>query len=275
MPPGAARVDFIEQLERQTLRQLTQAIQDLSLYFKEMFETTPIPYGVSRTAHLARLTEHLVRRAVDRAAIQPLDDYYEGDVDSRRVRWCPTARGTVAQDLRVDAKAEGEQSRLRPSASQFSMRAEIAVINPQTGLPRTVRQDRIVVPHILLPTQLGNPRPAPGDDSESVAAITTIIFVALYYKPTLQSIILVASPHAELQDRYNPDAATNHLWGAGPAPDDPRGTRINLGKLRANPFSTWRVQELVYPDPDEITFSAPVWVDGPPRTDEPFAFMPA
>jgi hypothetical protein len=275
VPAGSARVDFIEQLERQTLRQLTQSIQELSWYFKEMFDTTPVPYGVSRTAHLARLTEHLVRRAVDRAAIQPLDDYYEGDFDSRRVRWCPTYLGTVAQDLRVDAKAESERSRVRPSASQFSLKAEIEVTSPQTGLTRTVVQDRIVVPHIALPTQLGITGAPPADGSESVAAITTVVFVALFYKPSLRSIILVASPHAELQGRYNPDSAANYIWAAGPAPDDPRVTRINLKKLRANPFSSWRVQELVYPDPTGITFTAPVWVDGPPLTSQPFAFMPA
>jgi len=275
LPPGPTRIDFIEGLERQTLRQLTQSIQELSMYFKDMFDTTPIPYGVSRTAHLARLTEHLVRRAVDRAAIQPLDDYYEGDFDSRRVRWCPTSWGTVAQDLRVDAKAESERSRIRPSASQFSMRAEIAVTSSQTGLLRTVTQDRIVVPHILLSTQLGTTGGPPSDESEAVAAITTVIFIALYYRSTLRSIVLVASPHADLQNRYNPDAATNHIWAAGPAPDDPRGTRINLKKLRANPFSAWRVQELVYADPDQITFTTPVWVDGPPRTEQPFAFKPA
>jgi hypothetical protein len=131
------------------------------------------------------------------------------------------------------------------------------------------------VPHILLPTQLGTEGDPPADGSESVAAITTVVFVALYYKPTLRSIILVASPHAELQSRYNPDPATNHIWAAGPAPDDPRGTRINLKKLRANPFSSWRVQELVYPDPGRISFTTPRWVDGPSVASTAFAFKQA
>jgi len=274
VPEGAEREDFIEQLERQTLRQLTQSIQELSYYFKNMFESTRVPYGVTRTAHLARLTEHLVRRAVDRASIQPLDDYYEGDFDSRRVRWCPTTAGTVAQDLRVDAKAESERSRVRPSASQFSLKAEIAVKNPKTGATRMVVQERIVVPHTMLPTQVST-SDAPGAASSQVAAITTVIFVALFYNPDLRSIVLVASPHAELQGRYNPDTVTNHIWAAGPAPGDQRRTRINLKRLRSNPYSSWRVQELVYPNPAEISFTKPVWIDGPPKTEAVFSFIPA
>lgn len=274
VPAGADRTDFIEQLERQSLRQLTQAIQELSRYFKDMFDNTPIPYGVSKTAHLARLTEHLVRRAVDRAAIQPLDDYYEGDFDSRRVRWCPTSVGTIAQDLRVDAKAESERSRLRPSASQYSMRAHIEVTNRQ-GVTRTVRQDRIVPPHIMLPTQTSTADTPVSSNPKPVAAITTVLFVALFYKPKLRSIILIASPHQELQERYNPSPLINHIWQAGPGVDDARATRINLKLLLANPYSSWRVQELVYPDQDQLSFTKPVWADGPPRTEHSFAFVPA
>jgi hypothetical protein len=271
VPAGDARFEFIEQLERQSLRQLTQGIQELSRYFKDLFDNTPIPYGVSRTAHLARLTEHLVRRAVDRASIQPLDDYYEGDFDSRRVRWCPTTIGAVAQDLRVDAKAESERSRLRPSASQYSMRAHIEVTN-RAGVTRTVRQDRIVPPHILLPTQIDTDH-APAS-TDRVAAITTVLFVALFYKPKLRSIILIASPHQELQERYNPSPGINHIWQAGPGVDDARATRINLKLLQANPYSPWRVQELVYPDQDQLSFTRPIWVDGPPRAEHKFAFVP-
>lgn len=45
LPPGNERIAFIEELERQTLRQVTQAIQELSLYFKRMFDTTAKPYA--------------------------------------------------------------------------------------------------------------------------------------------------------------------------------------------------------------------------------------
>lgn len=270
VPPGPQRIALVEQVERQTLRQLTQSVQELSLYFKRLFDTTPVPYGVSKSAHTARLAEHLVRSAVDRANIAPIDDFYEGDFDVRRVRWCPTVFGTLAQDLRVDAKASTERSRIRPSASQFSMPATIT--EPQSG--RVVQNRRTVNPHIVLrPRVVGGPKRS--ERTQAIAAITTVIYVHLHYKPLLKSILLVASPHAYLRRRYNPSSAVNHIWSVGPEPNDPRAVRLNIGLLSANPYSPWRVQELRYSDPREISFADPLWIDGPPRAGHPFAYIPA
>lgn len=261
VPAGPERIAFIEMLEKQTLRQIVQAVQELSLYYKRLFDTTPIPFGVDRDAHFSRLSEHLVRRAVDRAEIRPLDDYYEGEFDVRRVRWFPTPVGTVAQDLLVDAKASTETTRTRLSANQFPMPAEVLLPDG-----RIIRSGRSIAAHTIIrprvipafagPRQLSRTNP--------IAAITTTIFIHLHYatRPQqLRSIFLIAAPHQYLRRRYNPSWRTNHLWGAGPGPDDARRTRLNFRRLRENPFSRWRLQHLAYPNPARMSHTDPLWVD--------------
>jgi hypothetical protein len=259
VPAGPRRIEFIENLERETLRQLTQSVQEMSLYFKRLFDTTPVPFGVDRDSHFSRLCEHLVRRAVDRADIEPLDDYYEGEFDTRRVRWYPTSLGTIAQDLRVDAKASTETTRTRLSAQQFPMSAEIELANGTI-----IRSQRRIAPHTiirprLIPSVAGPQRAR----TAAIAAITTTVFIHLHYATPqqLRSIFLIAAPHQYLKSRYNPSARTNHLWSAGPGPDDARRTRLNFRRLRDNPFSRWRLQHLIYPNPSLMTYTDPVWVD--------------
>jgi hypothetical protein len=273
-------MEFIEELERETLRQIVQAVQELSLYSKRLFDTTPIPAsGRDRDAHISQMGEHLVRRAIDRAEVARIDDFYEGEFDSRRVRWMPTNYGTIAQDLRVDAKASTETSRIRLSAYQFPMEAEV-LKQGGTAPADVVRLRRIIEPHTILrprriPAALGA-----GARTRPIAAITTAVFIHLHYKTPqqLRSIFVVAAPHQSLRRRYNPSWRINHLWGVGPGPTDPRAVRLNLSRLRGNPFSPWRVQRLVYADPTAITFTEPVWVDRDAIgavVAAPFDFVPA
>jgi hypothetical protein len=274
-PEGPRRIELVELLEKQTLRQITQAMQELSLYCKRLFDTTAVPYDVSKPAHISRMSEHLVRRAVGRAEIAPIDDYYEGEFDVRRVRWLPTVFGTIAQDLRVDAKASTETSRVRLSAQQFPMAAEVE----REGVGGIIRLRRTTQPHTLI-----LPRAIPRADGTSartgpIAAITTAVFIHLYYKTPqqLRSIFLVAAPHQSLRGRYNPSWQRNFLWSAGPGPTDPRAVRLNLARLRENPYSRWRVQRLSYAHPRSFTYTDPVWSDRDESGNEvaqPFQFVP-
>jgi hypothetical protein len=257
-------LDQIEQVEKQTLRVIVQALQEYSREARDIFENTPAP----SEAEIIVLAEDLVQYALEVAECYPINKRFAGFIDYKRVRWISTPFGLFPQVLLVDAKASTENNRETLQQSQLAIDADF------TSKGVAVRMRAGVPPHMEVVMA----------DASIVPAITTSAFIHFYYEDMartnapyrrLRSIFAMLLPHQSLKPRYNPDATTT-FFGQGkhsPARLEVPRIRVYFGRLRA--MSPWRLQELQYVEGQQ--YATPLWRDVDNRsgteTHLPFRFI--
>jgi hypothetical protein len=254
----------LEDLEKQTLRMIVQALQQYSREAKEIFETT----AADSFTEVIVLAEDLTQYALEVAEVYPINKRFAGFIDYKRARWLPTPAGLFPQILLVDAKASKENTRDTLQASQLPMDAEFMNGNA------VVRLDAGVPPHMDIPSANGGALPA----------VTTSIFIHFYYRdldgdPTrfreLMDIFVLAVPHNRLKQKYNPNPQTS-FFGAGkhsPARNEEPRIRVYFSRLRQ--ACPWRLQRLTYVGGVD-GFTVPSWRDIDNQgleTNEPFLYL--
>lgn len=217
--------DIIEQVEKTTLRMVTQAIYD--------FRGDAIEIFAGESDLVADIGEDITREALDRQGMPTIPVRLFGKIDYKRATYLFHPDYAVRQALFVDSKAEKTEGARTATiqTSQTSMRI------------RQVRQQQ--------------PVDVPGDvDSIAVVRgdeyLTTTIFVKYNYSENadnaspnhLDSISVLCLPNGILQDRYNP-TANNSIWLAGrnaPTRGEAFRVRISLSALKGK--ANWRVQTI-------------------------------
>ena len=228
--------DQLENLEKQTLRMLVQAVQQYSKEARELFETT----RAERDSEIIVLAEDLVQYALEVAECFPINKRFAGFIDYKRVRWMPTPDGLFPQVLLVDAKASTENNRETLQQSQLPMDAEFVSIQ---GSP--VRLAAGVPPHLPIPSQSGG----------ELLAVTTSAFVHFHYTNLsrtappfrrLHAIYLLLLPHQRLKPRYNPNPSVTFFKQGKHSPARGEAPRIRVYFSRLRKMQPWRLQELRY-----------------------------
>lgn len=250
----------LEQVEKQTLRMIVQALQEYSKEAKEIFERTA---ATSKTEVIV-LAEDLVQYALEVAETYPINKRFAGFIDYKRIRWLPTPFGLLPQALLVDAKASTENNRDTLQQSQLPMDADFE----SNGTPYQLKAG--FPPHMDV-----------GAVGGTLKAVTTSIFIHFHYTEVqqpapvfreLHSIYVLALPHGRLKPKYNPDANTT-FFGQGkhsPARGEEPRIRVYFSRLRA--MCPWRLQQLQY---GSSGYTEPLWRDGPGPlgTSESFAYL--
>ena len=216
--------DTLEDIEKASLRMVTQAIYDFRHESQEFFTHEP--------DMVADIGEDITREALDRMGASALPVRLYGKIDYKKARYVFHPEYSARQALFVDSKAEkvaGAGSAAIQTA-QTSMRIRQrrggAIVDEAGGLPS------------ILSVQ--------GTDF-----LSTTIFVKYNYRDapdgiakTLESVSLICLPNGLLQDRYNP-TADDTFWQAGRnAPTRGEAFRVRVGLSRLKSKAAWRVQTL-------------------------------
>jgi len=240
-------LDQLEDLEKQTLRVVVQAVQEYSREAKDIFDNT----RAESDSEVIVLAEDLVQYALEVAESYPINKRFAGFIDYNRVRWVATSFGMLPQVFLVDAKASTENNRDTLQQSQLAMDAEF------DSRGKTVRLNAGVPPHLEIETHSG-----------PLLAVTTSSFIHFYYETLdrseppyrkLISIYVLLLPHQRLKERYNPNPQTT-FFGQGkhsPARQEVPRIRVYFNRLRQ--MCAWRLQELKYQETGDYT--RPVWRD--------------
>jgi hypothetical protein len=224
-------LDRLEEIEKASLRLVTQAIYD--------YRATAIEIFHAESDLVADIGEDITREALDRMGMAKIDQRLFGKIDYKRARYLFHPDYAIRQALFVDSKAEkiDGQGTATLQTSQFSM---------------TVRQFRAkqsVEVEGSLPKIL---------TIRGTSYITTTIFVKYNYKEIdgvhneLKSITLAAVPNGLLQEKYNP-SPDNTIWIAGRnAPSRGEAFRVRLSFHRLAAKAGWRVQKIPLPPHDFV-----------------------
>jgi len=215
--------DTLEQVEKATLRMVTQAVWSFLDDAAQIFgqeEDKP-----------ADIAEDVTREALDSLGFSRIPIRLFGNIDFKRARYIFHPEYSIKQALFVDSKAEA------PEGS-----ATTTIQMSQTSMyVRQRRGGRRMDVAGSLPAVLQK-----GGD----CYLTTTVFVKYHYEgtidgpKTLLNVVLACLPNGMLQSRYNPDE-THTIWRAGrnaPTRGEPFRVRIHFGDLKAK--ANWRVQTI-------------------------------
>lgn len=222
-------LDRLEEIEKVSLRLVTQAIYDYRIAAQEIFR--------EESDLVADIGEDITREAVERLGMPRIDQRLFGKVDYKRACYLFHPDYALKQALFVDSKAEkvGGQGTATLQISQLSMTV------------RQVRFGRDVVVPGKLPTIL---------TLKGESYLTTTLFIKYNYEEqnktnALKSITVASVPNGMLQDRYNPNTQDT-IWIAGRnAPTLGEEFRVRLSFSRLKQKANWRVQKISM-QPDEF-----------------------
>ena len=214
--------DTLEQIEKASLRLVTQAILEYRSLAEEIF--------IREGDLVADIGEDITREAMDRLGTSRIDRRLFGKIDYKRARYLFLPEFAVKQALFVDSKAEATSAKnvARLQTSQISMTV------------KQVRGGQEITEYGKLPTVL---------DFNGELFLTSTVFVKYNYvkkqgSNSLHSTTVVALPNGMLQSRYNPDHH-HSIWTAGPnAPTRGEAFRVRLSFSRLKGIAPWRVQEI-------------------------------
>lgn len=221
-------LDRLEEIERATLRLVTQALVDFKVKAREVF--------AAETDLQGDIGEDITEWAINALGFSGIPLRLPGKMDYKRARYIFHPEYAVRQALLVDSKAEKSSSVARVQTSQTSLR----IRQVRAGTPMDVGG---LLPPIIV--------------SEATAFLTSTIFVKYVYETVrgrnnLKTIRTACLPNGMLQDRYNPNA-DDSIWLAGPDSPTRREkfrTRLSFEKLQRK--AIWRVQNI--PIDTEIAF---------------------
>lgn len=222
-------LDRLEEIEKVSLRLVTQAIYDYRIAAQEIFR--------EESDLVADIGEDITREAVERLGMPRIDQRLFGKVDYKRACYLFHPDYALKQALFVDSKAEkvGGQGTATLQISQLSMTV------------RQVRFGRDVVVPGKLPTIL---------TLKGESYLTTTLFIKYNYEEqnktnALKSITVASVPNGMLQDRYNPNTQDT-IWIAGRnAPTLGEEFRVRFSFSRLKQKVNWRVQKISM-QPDEF-----------------------
>jgi hypothetical protein len=226
-------LDRLEEIEKVSLRLVTQAIYDYRTSAQEIFR--------EESDLVADIGEDITREALERLGMPRIDQRLFGKVDYKRACYLFHPDYALKQALFVDSKAEkvSGQGTATLQTSQLSM---------------TVRQIRF-----------GRDMEVPGKlptivNLKGESYLTTTLFVKYNYQEQgsgngLQSITVAAVPNGMLQDKYNPNSRDT-IWIAGRnAPTLGEEFRVRISFHRLKVKANWRVQKIPML-PDEFSWNA-------------------
>jgi hypothetical protein len=226
-------LDRLEEIERASLRLVTQALYNYRVTAQEIFQEESDLVG--------DIGEDITREALDRLGMSRIEQRLFGKVDYKRARYLFHPDYAIKQALFVDSKAEkvSGQRTATIQTSQLSM----SILQIRAG-------QEVRVPG-KLPTTIA----LKGENY-----LTTTLFVKYNYaerqdKNDLQTITVAALPSGMLQQKYNP-SATDTIWLAGRnAPTLGEEFRVRLSFLQLKLRANWRVQKILMP-PHQFTWDA-------------------
>lgn len=215
-------LDRPEEIERASLRLVTQALLDYRMVAAEIFR--------EESDLVADIGEDITREALDLMGMPRIDQRLFGKIDYKRACYVFHPDYAIKQALFVDSKAEktGGQGTATLQTTQLSMTV------------RQVRSGEEVEVAGKLPTVL---------ILKEESYLTTTIFVKYSYSTAgasnvLKSITVAAVPNGMLQNRYNP-ASDDTIWVAGRnAPSLGEVFRVRLSFSRLKSKAPWRVQKI-------------------------------
>ncbi len=213
-------LDRLEEIEKVSLRLVTQAIYDYRITAQEIFQ--------AESDQVADIGEDITREALDRLGMPKIDQRLFGKVDYKRACYLFQPEYALKQALFVDSKAEkvGGQGTATLQISQLSM------------IVKQVRFEKNMEVPGKLPVIV---------NLKGESYLTTTIFVKYNYEEessanVLKSITIAAVPNGMLQDRYNSNAQDT-IWIAGRnAPTLGEEFRVRLSFHRLKEKANWRVQ---------------------------------
>lgn len=227
-------LDRLEEIEKVTLRLVTQAIYDYRETALEIFR--------EEGDLVSDIGEDITREALDRLGMPRIDQRLFGKVDYKRACYLFHPDYAIKQALFVDSKAEkvSGQGTATLQISQLSM------------IVKQIRSGQEVNVQGRMPTVI---------TLRGETYLTTTLFVKYNYDEeksgihTLKSIIVAAVPNGMLQDRYNP-TPQDTIWIAGRnAPSLGEEFRVRLSFSRLKQKAAWRVQTIPMP-PDPFHWSS-------------------
>ncbi len=214
--------DRLEEIEKASLRMVTQAIYD---YRNEAAEIFKIEIDLA-----ADIGEDITREALDKLGMSRIDQRLFGKIDYKRARYVFHPEYSIKQALFVDSKAEKIEGQRTATlqTSQTSMKIE------------QIRSGKSVSVEGKLPKIL---------ELKEQKFITTTIFVKYNYaeddeEKKLENVIIAALPNGFLQEKYNP-SPTDNIWLAGrnaPSRGEEFRVRLSFEKLKSK--ANWRVQKI-------------------------------
>lgn len=227
--------NIIEDIERSTLRMVTQAIYDYRTLAQNIFKAEFDP--------VSDIGEEITREALDRLGMSRIDQRLFGKIDYKRARYLFHPEYTVRQALFIDSKSEKIKGRSTATL-------QLSQISMEIRQKRSGKEVQIkgMIPEVI--------------DSEGVKYITKTIFVKYNYVREetqgvneLKSITIAAVPNGMLQNLYNPNSEDT-IWLAGRnAPSRGEEFRVRLSFKRLKAKAPWRVQEIPMP-PAEFQWSS-------------------
>ncbi|MDR3158370.1 MAG: BglI family type II restriction endonuclease [Zoogloeaceae bacterium] len=228
--------DGIEDIEKLTLRWLTQATLDFGFEAHEIFYYSP--------DKVKDIAEDITRDIVDRLAGYNISCRIFGTVDYKKARYIILPNQIVRQALFVDSKAEKSNANATLQITQTSLeirqKRSGKEIREQGGLPA-------IYTH------------------EGKQFLSSTLFLHYHYdddgdkRHLLNDIIVCCVPNGMLQDRYNPTSEEG-FWKAGrnaPSRGEDFRVRVSFNKLRER--ASWRVQKIRF-DSENKTLSF-TWQD--------------
>lgn len=216
--------DILEDIEKATLRMVTQAIYDFRHDAQEFFAHEP--------DLVADIGEDITREALDRMGASALPVRLFGKIDYKKARYVFHPEYSARQALFVDSKAEKVEGagsatiQTAQTSMRIRQRRRGAIVDEEGGLPSILRV-------------------------QGMDFLSTTVFVKYNYRDspdgiakTLESVSLICLPSGLLQERYNPPAADT-FWLAGRnAPTRGEAFRVRIGLSRLKSKAAWRVQTL-------------------------------
>lgn len=226
-------LDCLEEIEKVSLRLVTQAIYDYRTTAQEIFR--------EESDLVADIGEDITREALERLGMPRIDQRLFGKVDYKRACYLFHPDYALKQALFVDSKAEkvSGQGTATLQTSQLSMIVKQIRFGGDIEVPGK------------LPTIV---------NLKGESYLTTTLFVKYNYQEQvsgneLKSIIVAAVPNGMLQERYNPNTRDT-IWIVGRnAPTLGEEFRVRLSFHRLKEKANWRVQKIPVP-PDEFYWNA-------------------
>jgi len=211
----------LEEIEKATVRLVTQAIYDFRKDAQEIFQNERDLAG--------DIGEDITREAMDNLGVSKISIRLFGKIDYKRARYIFHPEYSTKQALFVDSKAEKLEGQRTATlqTSQISMR--IRQIRGGQPIDETGKLPMII-------------------ERNNESYLVTTIFVKYHYvvsgneKNQLMNIVVAGLPNGMLQDYYNPNA-NDSIWLVGrnaPTRGEEFRVRPNFSRLKAK--RNWRVQ---------------------------------
>lgn len=227
------QLNMLEDIEKATLRMITQAVYDFRLEAASIF--------AEERDLAADIGEDITREALDNMGVSKIPVRLLGKVDYKVARFMFHPNFSLRQALFVDSKAEKGASTATIQTTQTSMR-----IIQRRGNPPTLHNEQGSLPTIL--------------NKDALNYLTTTVFVKYGYETyrdaqgtirnRLVTITVAALPNGMLQQRYNPDE-NDTIWRAGRnAPSLGEMFRVRLSFEALKTKANWRIQQ-IYMHPTE------------------------